>query len=290
MNDITIIVPCYNEKVEILQATVTNIHQSLSKTDVNYEIIIVDDSSDISYENLHIENSSIISHQKNKGYGAALKTGIKKAKYDWIGITDADGTYPNSKFHELLAEVGDNDMVIGARAWNDISWVRRTPKRILTIFSSFLSGSDIPDLNSGMRIFNKKLAYSFWHLFPNGFSFTSTLTIGAITNEYDVKFHPIEYYKRVGQSSINPIKDTIRFFTLVTRLALYFNPKKFFVPLSIIFLIIGVARGTRDYIVEGSFGGLTLILVFMAFQIFFFGLLAEIINKTRKYLSSEKFE
>jgi len=290
MNDISIIVPCYNENIDVLQNTISDIYQSLKKTDVDFEIIVVNDGSDIYYDDLNLENAKIITHKKNRGYGAALKTGIKKAKYNWIGITDADGTYPNQNFHELLSMSNQADMIIGTRDWNDISLLRRTPKKILTLFSSFLSGSEIPDLNSGMRIFKKKLAHSFWYLFPSGFSFTSTLTIGAITNEYDVKFHPINYYKRVGKSSINPIKDTIRFFTLVTRLALYFNPKKFFIPLSFFFLILSMARGTRDYLLDGYFGGLTLILVFMTFQIFFFGLLAEIINKTRKFLASDKLE
>lgn len=289
IDSISIIIPVYNEDEIIVKNTVMEVIKSLSK--IQIQLIIVNDGS--KHFNIEFPNDDrilIIHHSVNKGYGSALKTGIRNAKFNWIGITDADSTYPNDKFHELLSNSEGYDMVIGTRSWNDISWVRKAPKKILTIFSNFLSGVEIPDLNSGMRVFKKDLAFSFWHLFPNGFSFTSTLTIGAVTNDYNVKFHPIDYYKRVGNSSINPIKDTIRFFTLVTRLSLYFNPKKFFVPLSIGFLIIGFARGLRDYLIEGQFGGLTLILVFTAFQIFFFGLLAEIINKTRKYLSSEKYE
>ena len=129
------------------------------------------------------------------------------------------------------------------------------------------------------------MALKFWHLYPNGFSFTSTITMAGITHNFKIKFHKIDYHKRIGTSSIRPIKDTIRFFTLVTRLALYFNPKKFFLPLSLFFLFLALLRGGRDYLLDGSLGGLTLILFFMAFQIFFFGLMAEIINKTRLYLS-----
>ncbi len=123
------------------------------------------------------------------------------------------------------------------------------------------------------------MSKQFWNLYPNGFSFTSTITMGAFTSGYEVKYIPIDYYKRDGKSHIHPIKDTIGFFTLVSRLTLYFNPIRFFMPLSFILLILAIARGIRDYLVTESLGGLTLVLFFMSFQVFFFGLLAEIIRR-----------
>lgn len=80
------------------------------------------------------------------------------------------------------------DMVVGARRWADISYTRKLPKILLTYFASFLGGVKIPDLNSGMRIFKKVLAIQFWNLLPAGFSFTSTITMGALTNDYEVAF------------------------------------------------------------------------------------------------------
>jgi glycosyltransferase involved in cell wall biosynthesis len=247
----------------------------------------VDDGSKENYS-LHSQFTRLLRHRTNRGYGAALKTGIKNAKYDWIGITDADGTYPNHLFGELIGKVDSADMVIGARKWAHIRGARKIPKIILTRFAAFLIGQKIPDLNSGMRIFRKDLAFQFWNLLPSGFSFTSTITIGALSNDYEVEFVEIDYFKRIGQSSIHPIKDTVRFFLLVTRLALYFNPKKVFIPFSFFMFILATLRGTRDYLVEGSLGGVCLLLFFLAFQIFFFGLIAEIINKTRRYLVSNK--
>ena len=179
-------------------------------------------------------------------------------------------------------------MVIGARKWSHISWTRRIPKLILTRFAAFLIGTRIPDLNSGMRIFRKDLALQFWYLLPSGFSFTSTITLSALSNEYEVVFMEIDYFKRIGKSSIKPIRDTARFFMLVTRLALYFNPKKVFVPVSLLFFVLAILRGARDYHKEGSLGGVCLILFFLSFQILFFGLIAEIINKTRKYIVFNK--
>src|SRR5690625_1814561 len=139
-----------------------------------------------------------------------------------------------------------------------------------------------------MRVFRKDLAKKFWHLYPDGFSFTSTITMASITNDYKLKCHDIGYSKRIGQSTINPVKDTLRFISVVTRLALYCSTKKFFISISLVLSILTLLRVIRDYVVEGSLGGVTVLLFFMAFQVFFFGLLAEIINKTRLFLSAQK--
>lgn len=287
--EISIIIPCFNEKTEVLKNTVEQLIESTSGEVQQFEIIIVDDgSSTYDYKLPWPESVSLLQHSENRGYGASIKTGINNAKYQWIGITDADGTYPNDKYHKLLKYTNDFDMIIGARQWSDISMIRRLPKSILTWFASFLAGFNIPDLNSGMRIFKRDLAMKFWFLYPEGFSFTSTITMAMLTHGYKIHFSEIEYYTRQGKSSIHPIKDTIRFFLLVTRLALYFNPKKFFVPLSLILFLGFLGRGIRDYLAVGSLGGLSIILFFLAIQIFFFGILAEIINKTRLYLSNNQ--
>ncbi len=285
MEGVTIVIPCYNESVEVLLQTIGSIQDALNRTGMPlYEMVVVDDGSQkYSYENVpQSPQLRVIRHHLNKGYGAALKTGIQNARYDWIGITDADGTYPNDRFGDLIQEAaGGYAMVVGARTWGDISPLRLLPKWLLTRFASFLAGYPIQDLNSGMRLFRKSMAREFWKLYPNGFSFTSTITMACVTNAYELQYVPIDYYKRIGKSNIHPIKDTYRFFTLVTRLALYFNPLRFFLPLSLMLALLAVGRGLRDYSIQQAFGGLTLVLFFMAFQVFFFGLLAEIISKTR---------
>ncbi len=280
---ITIIIPCYNEAPEILANTIDEIKIGFADYNFsNYEILVVNDGSKKhTYKKFTIEKMRWINHEVNKGYGAALKTGISQAKYEWVGITDADGTYPNREFGRLIDNIGNHNMVVGARPWKQISAIRKVPKYILTKFASFLANYNIQDLNSGMRIFQKDLAMKFWGLYPNGFSFTSTITMGCLTSGYSLKYVPIEYSKREGKSHINPIKDTINFFSLVTRLTLYFNPMRVFIPLSMVFMLMAIGRGLRDYYLTNALGGLTLVLFFMAFQAFFFGLLAEIVVKTR---------
>lgn len=279
--EVSFVIPCYNERPEILKETITKLKISLDQVpQLHYEVIVVDDgSTKYTYTDIANDQVTLISHPRNKGYGASLLTGISRARYPWIGITDADGTYPLDYFPTLLAHLDNYDMVVGSRNWESISPIRRPAKRLLTRLASFLADYKIPDLNSGMRLFKKEIVEKYIRIFPLGFSFTSTLTMICLTNIYDLKFVEIPYYTRIDRSHISPLRDTARFLSQILRLALYFRPLRFFMPLTGVIAACAVLRGIRDILVTNHFGGLTLVLFFMAFQVFFFGLIAEIINK-----------
>ena len=259
---VTFIIPCYNEEAGTLSHTVARLHAAAAR--YAHEIIVVDDaSSRFAYDEAALGGARLLRHKENRGYGASLATGLRYASYPWIGIVDADGTYPVERFAEMLLLTGDYQMIVGARRWSDIHWLRRIPKRCLTRLASFLADTDIPDLNSGMRVFHREIYDDHRRIYPDRFSFSSTLTMVSLTSGYETCFLGIDYSERIGRSSIHPLKD----------------PLRFFVPLSGLIGLLAVARGVRDLMLNDHFGGLTLVLCFMAFQVFFFGLIAEIINK-----------
>ena len=277
---VTFIVPCFNEDPSVVLATVARIRGAANEAGWEHEVIVVDDcSSRASYEESGLGGARLLRHKVNRGYGAALSTGLRGARYPWIGMVDADGTYPVERFAGMLSLTSDFQMIVGARSWQDIHWLRRIPKRCLTWLASFLANHAIPDLNSGMRIFHREVYDGHRRIFPDRFSFSSTLTMVGLTSGYEVSFLGIDYFERVGRSSIHPLKDPVRFGYQLLRLSLYFRPLRFFLPLSLLVGVLAVLRGTRDLMLNDHFGGLTLVLFFMAFQVFFFGLIAEIINK-----------
>jgi glycosyltransferase involved in cell wall biosynthesis len=276
------VVPCYKETDECIRKTVRQITEVASSIPLHgYEIILVNDgSSRQTFPDFTEPFISVIHHAINMGYGTSLLAGISRAQADLIAIVDADGTYPIDHFKQFFEFPADGfDMVVGKRRWADIPFVKRLPKYCLQCIASFIADHPIPDLNSGMRVFKKEIALSYKRMFPKRFSFTTTLTMICITNFLAVKYVDIPYYKRVGASRVRPVADTLRFLSLIFRLGLYFKPLRFFVPLSGLFFVLASARGIRDVLCTNYFGGLTLILFFMAFQTFFFGLIAEIINK-----------
>ena len=226
----------------------------------------------------------MLRHHANKGYGAALKTGMRHARYDTLCITDADGTYPNAVIPELLARLEENhaDMAVGARTGEHvrIPALRRPAKRAIGQLANLVAGEAIPDLNSGLRVFRRRAAMEFFDILPDGFSFTTTITLGMLTNGYLVEYMPINYHARVGKSKIRPIPDTLNFVQLILRIALYFAPLKLFLPLSLLLLALGLAWGVFSITVMGRLADVsTLVIVMTAVQTAMIGLLAELINR-----------
>jgi glycosyltransferase involved in cell wall biosynthesis len=289
MKKIDILIPVYNEDFNVLvQVTRVMLKQMEENCKMDYGIIIVDDCSKIkvSEEILEISDKiGLVRHETNQGYGAALKTGIRSSDADWFAIIDADGTYPPERISDLLSFVGKYDSVIGVRTGNvnQTPLLRRFPKKVLNGFASYLAKTDIVDLNSGMRVFSRELAEYLWELFPQRFSFSSTLTMGAIIGGFRVKEVPIDYFKRSGSSSIHPIKDTVRFFKLAFRLGVNFAPMRIFGPLAFFIFLIGFSKGAfRDIPLHGALGNFSLTLMLSGLQIFMMGVLGDMMILNRK--------
>ena len=282
--NISLIVPAYNEQEGIGHV----IRQLLSMPmQEKSEIIVVDDgSTDRTREILESfkDDIKIISHSRNKGYGAALKTGIRQAKNDIVVITDADGTYPNGEIPKLVQEMKDNDMLVGARVGANVNipMVRRPAKWILNKLANYLTCREIPDLNSGLRVMRKEIVESFLRFLPDGFSFTTTITLAMLTNNFEVKYIPINYHKREGKSKINPIKDTTNFLLLVVRTVLYFDPLKVFLPVSLIFMGASFLFLLYRFFFEQSFGVTATVLFICGIQLLAIGMIADLIDKRLK--------
>jgi glycosyltransferase involved in cell wall biosynthesis len=278
---LSVIIPVYNEE-KAIKDTVIGLHQELKKLDTEYEIITVNDcSKDRSQEILEgLDDIKLINHSPNKGYGASLKTGIQNSKYDWIMIIDADGTYPIKDTAKLFEQAGKYDIVVGSRERKDngIPGQRRLAKKFLNWFAGYLAGRNIPDLNSGMRIFKKEIVLKYWSFFPNRFSFSSTSTMISVSHGYNIIFVPIDYYKRIGKSSIKP-SDFFKFLGLITKLSLFFKPIKVFAPIAAILFVLAVVLAILYFVglIGIFFDTAIIILVATALQTLFFGLLAEIV-------------
>ena len=287
----SIIIPCYNEK-NAIRETIEGIGSVIREAKLNdVEIIAVNDGSTDGSEHvlnaLTAESLSgnllVVHHKRNQGYGAALKTGIRRSQSDYICITDADGTYPNERIPELIEQITskDLDMVVGARIGPNVDYskIRSIPKMILVPWVSFLCGTDVPDMNSGLRIFRRDRSLDFLKLLPDGFSFTTTITICLLRNRYAVEFTPISYAKRIGKSHIKPVRDTLRFTQLILRTGMYFAPLRLLSPLIVSLAALFSASGLYDLIALNNLTDKTVLLGFASLNVFMFALLADMIDK-----------
>lgn len=283
---LSVIVPIYNEENSIIPV-VESLNQTLSAIGIPYEIILVDDgSSDQTPQKLRelvagFPHVVTLAHEENLGYGATLKTGISRSAFDWIMIIDADQSYPIEEIPNLVEMAKSFDMVVGSRTGlgSHIPFIRRPAKFFMKRLAEFLTNRKIPDLNSGFRVFKKEIVKRYFPLFPDGFSFTSTLTLITLNRGYSLKYIPIKYLPRQGISKIRPIRDTLNFFQLICRTVLYINPLRIFLPASLIFFEISLILYIYRIIFGKGFLVSIMIAFFCGFQLLLIGLLADLIDK-----------
>jgi glycosyltransferase involved in cell wall biosynthesis len=278
---VSIVIPAFNEE-EGLTDVVKGLRSRLESSGRPFEVIVVDDGSrDRTLDVARSLDVTVISHGTNRGYGAALKTGIHAARGEHILICDADGTYPSESIPVLLQHVDGHDMVVAARTGEsvDIPLFRRLAKGILRRLAVYLSEAEIPDLNSGLRIFRRDAAMHFFPILPAGFSFTTTITLALLCNEGAVRYVPINYSKRTGRSKIRPLRDTLNFLILILRTILYFNPLRIFLPIAIALGALFLGSLTYDVFVLRDLTEKTLILLFGSMNLVAIGITADLIAK-----------
>jgi len=240
---LSMVIPIFNEEGS-LTTLISQLKNIRERADFDIEFILVNDgSTDGSPQQLESINEPrfrLIHHGNNLGYGAAIKSGIREAHYSYIGITDADGTYPNDRIPELFrrAREADLDMVVGARTGQNVNipLIKRPAKWVLNKLADYLTRRKIPDLNSGLRIIKKESLERNFRILPDGFSLSTTITLALLKEGRMVEFIPIDYAKRTGKSKIRPIYDTLNFLQLIIRVVMYFDPLAVFLPLSLILI------------------------------------------------------
>lgn len=284
---VTIVIPAYNEEngaPPVLAEMLELLEREMGE--IPFEVLVVDDGSkDRTVEVIKPfegEHLRLVQHPVNRGYGAAIKTGVAQAKYPWILITDADGTYPAKHIPELMSHRDTHEMVVGARTGPNaaVFWLRRPPKWVLRKLASYLSRQDIPDLNSGLRLMRRDILQRFENILPDQFSYTTTITLAMFAARYRVKYVQIEYLKREGKSKIKPIADTIGFTKLIFRTIMYFDPLRVFIPAAAAFVFAALAIGVGSYSITGQVMDVTTVLLFTTgFQVLMVGLLADMLNR-----------
>jgi glycosyltransferase involved in cell wall biosynthesis len=244
---VSVVLPSFNEEAAVAQE-IEKIRRVLTLSGIGHEIIVVDDgSTDRTAERAAQAGARVIRHVDNRGYGAAIKTGVRAASYDAIVISDTDGTYPADEIPALLKKLRTADMVVGARTGAEVHvpLVRRPAKWVLNWVAARVAGRHIPDLNSGLRAFRGDVARQYFSILSNRFSFTSTVTLALLADDYRVVYHPINYYARIGRSKIMPWH-FMDFLMLVLRMAVLFQPLKVFLPIAVSFMSLGVLKTIYD--------------------------------------------
>jgi glycosyltransferase involved in cell wall biosynthesis len=284
--DVSVVLPIYNEKGH-LRTEIERIREALEASKYTFELIVVDDGSNDGSEAelANIPGITLITHRRNLGSGAARRTGTTAARGRVVVWTDVDMTYPNNLIPELVDSMDGVDHVVGWRQTEEGTHkLLRTPaKWIIRKLASYLSETDIKDLNSGLRAFRRDVAMQYVHELPKGFSCVTTLTMSFLGNGYSIGFFPIEYFPRAGRSKFHWLKDTRRYILQVIRMTLSYNPLKVFLPIGLLLLGAGFVKlgfdwAGRDFRLAAN----TLLVFFAALQVITVGLLADLVVRATK--------
>jgi len=253
---VTVVLPCYNEQDHVL-AEIARISVALDTSGYSYELLAIDDkSTDETLARLRGAEKTypqlrVVAFRRNGGSGTVRRIGTHDARGEIVVWTDADMTYPNERIPELVRYLDDNpdvDQVVGARTSEQGTHklLRVPAKWVIRKFAEWLSGTTIPDLNSGLRAFRKEVSLPYLRLLPPGFSCVTTITLSFLSNQHTVDYLPISYAQRAGQSKFHPLKDAYRYILQVLRMVMYFNPLKVLMPLAIWLIAIGFVKGIFD--------------------------------------------
>lgn len=270
---VSIVMPAYNE-----ETVIGAILERVAKLDIADEIVVVDDGSkDNTAETAaRYPLVQVVRHPYNIGNGAAVKSGIRAATGDVIVLMDADGQHPPEEVPNLLQYIGQYDMVVGARtSESDAQQHRNIANRVFNLYASYVVGYRVPDLTSGFRALNARIAKNFVYLLPNGFSYPTTLTISLFRAGYAVKYQPFAAPARVGKSKIRPLRDGLRFLLTITRLAVLFVPLKIFLPVSLLFILAGGGYVVSQLVLFRRFSGFGGLITTVGIFILLLGLVSE---------------
>jgi len=278
--EVSIVIPCYNEE-EAIGKVIDDIRAAMEADPHTYEILVVDDrSADRTVEVARGKGIAVIRRPINGGSGATRKTGILEARGEIIVMLDGDGTYNAPDIPALLKEMPEFDQVNGARTSEEgtLKFLRVPAKWFIRRLAIYLSGTHIPDLNTGLKAFKRDIMLKYLWVIPDGFSCVTTMTLAFLCNGYAVKWVPTTYHKRIGKSKFHPIKDTSKYFFTVIRMIMYFNPLKVFLPAGFAVILLGMIRGFWDALVlrKGLEQG-DIMMIVVGFMTCVMGLLADLI-------------
>jgi glycosyltransferase involved in cell wall biosynthesis len=275
---VTVLIPAYNE-----EQSIGNTVRHIKELYPDFEVLVIDDgSTDKTMQVAMDAGANVWPHPYNIGNGAAIKSGLRVARGEWIVMMDADSQHNPEDIARLLEHKDQYDMVIGARTnKSETAWHRDLANYFYNKLATYVTKFKIDDLTSGFRLVRKSTAGQYIYLLPNTFSYPTTLTMAYLRSGRSIKYLPIQVKKRVGKSKIKLVEDGIRFFLIISKIATLFSPFRIFLPLSILLFLTGLGYYCFTFITLGRFTNMSALLITTAIIVFMIGLVSEQISQLR---------
>jgi glycosyltransferase involved in cell wall biosynthesis len=278
---LSIVIPAFNEEQGI-GVTLTNLVRLVPGA----EIIVVDDSSTDGTADIVSHNHPeviLVQHLFNRGYGAALKSGMSVASRDYVAWFDADNEHKAEHLIEMYELIRNHKLaaVIGQRKIPGVTVVRKWGKFIIRMLAKSLKYEGGPDMNCGLRVFRREVISQYLPLLPNGFSASMTSTLLMLERGYPTQFHLIDINPRLGSSKVR-LSDGFMSLVLVIRIVMLVAPLRIFLRLGLLFLLFGSVYGSvLALLSKQGFPVLAVVMILIGIVLSVLGLIADQISQMR---------
>ena len=276
--EVTILLPVFNEEqsIGITVRKIKDLHP-------DFEVLVIDDgSTDNTMQAAMDAGANVWPHPYNIGNGAAVKTGLRCAKGDWVVMMDGDGQHKPEDIADLLHHKDSYDMVVGARSRKSETTLHRNiANKLYNWFASYVTKFKVEDLTSGFRLVKTEVAQQYIYLLPNTFSYPSTLTMAYLRSGRSIKYVPIQTLVRKGKSKIKLTRDGVRFLLIISKVATLFSPLRVFLPISAFLFTTGLLYYSYTFISAGRFTNMSALLLSSSLIIGMMGLVSEQISQMR---------
>ncbi|MBW1820002.1 MAG: glycosyltransferase family 2 protein [Deltaproteobacteria bacterium] len=276
---VTVVIPVYNE-----QGTIGGLVREIKTLYPDYDVLVVNDgSTDQSATTAKEAGAEVYTQPYNMGNGAAIKAGIRLARNDLLVFMDGDGQHDPKDIAVLIDGLSKYDMVVGVRPKGGQTSLRRSlGNKIYNWLASYVTRFNVQDLTSGFRAVKTEIARDHLRLLPNGYSYPTTLTLGALKSGRSISYAPINIRMRKGgKSKIKLSRDGPGFFMIILKIATLYSPLRIFIPVSLLMFGLGLTRYAYSYFTEGRFTNMSALLFITSVIIFMLGLISEQICQLR---------
>ena len=208
---LSIFFPFYNEEANIA-AQAKDALKIAPNFAQKWEIILVNDGSADKTGQIAQELAQkypgvrAVSHPQNRGYGAAVKTGLKKSRYDWIFFSDGDRQFNLKELEKLVEKSDQADLVIGYRQKRADSFIRLANAKLFNFLIRILFGLKAKDIDCAFKLIKKEVVENIWPLKSDGALVSSELLIKAKKKGYKIIEVPVSHRPRQAgkQTGANP--------------------------------------------------------------------------------------
>jgi glycosyltransferase involved in cell wall biosynthesis len=272
--ELSILIPALNEADGL-----SGLLPELRSTFPDAEILVVDDGSTDATAGICAEHGCRrVANPYRMGNGAAIKRGARVANGRYLAMLDADGQHRPADLESLWSRIRaeDLDMVVGARRPPDnASPFRRFGNAVFNRLASWMTGQDVQDLTSGMRIARTHRFREFLSMLPNGFSYPTSSTMAFFRAGYTVGYEPISVARRNGRGHLKIWREGVRFIVIIFRIGVLYSPLKLFLPVSAVLFTAGALLYAYTFATEGRFTNMSALLLSTSLLTFLIGMVSE---------------